>query len=100
MRLHVLGSRQARPDTAGETLSLLVLLNHDRICATPDALILSTADPPAIHSVDYRLFSLDIAALEDEELAELEYTVYVSELPWIVDPDSQSCPVIRLYSDR
>lgn len=62
------------------------------MCTTPEFLLLATLNPPALHTVHPDSFVQDLAQLEEDELAELEHAVYVSELPWVVDPESASGP--------
>lgn len=62
--------------------------SKSRLCATDSALVVSTAVPPALHSLDYSLFHQDIAQLEEDELSELEDVAYVSDLPWVLEASS------------
>lgn len=56
------------------------------IYATPTSLLLGTLNPPAIHTLQYSMFTNDINDYDQEELGDLHNIVYVSELSWIIDP--------------
>lgn len=62
----------------------------DSFCPTPSRLILASENPPALHALDYSLFSHDLTQLEEDEVTELEHTVYVSEWPWYQNIASSS----------
>lgn len=76
---------------------------HIRFCPTPHFLVVATANPPTIQTLHYALFTDELHDLEQDDTSELEQIVYLSDMSWIVDPDSpivavQYNPQLELYS--
>ena len=53
-----------------------------------------------MHTVHPDSFIQDLAQLEEDELAELEHVVYVSELPWVIDSASEQSRVQGHYGQN
>lgn len=69
-------------------ISQSVDMSCTSFCPTPRFLVVATANPPVLQTLHYALFTDEIHNLEQDETSELEHLAYLSELPWIVDPDS------------
>lgn len=49
---------------------------------------MATANPPAIQTLHYALFTDEIHHLEQDDSSELEHIAHLPDLPWIVDAGS------------
>lgn len=70
----------------------MTLTCRHSLCTNASSLLVATREPPALHTIHPALFSQELAQLEDEELADLEHVAYFSDLPWLIDPTSESRP--------
>ena len=55
------------------------------MCATSHALLVGTANPPALHSVAWDVFGLEDDA-DQEELVELHSATLLQNLTWVANP--------------
>lgn len=64
---------------------------------------MATANPPTLQTLHYALFTDELHNLEQDDTSELEQIVYLSEMSWVVDPDSPIVDIqyslqLELYS--